>query len=171
MSRWLIMGAVIVAASWPAAGADDSVRLMVPYVKQPKALCGGAAATMVLRYWSDRQTDVREFAPFVDRRAGGISNETLARAIGDRGWNAVQFSGSIDAIKERLRAGQPIVVLTHERGERFHYVVAVGFTSEAIVLHDPARGPFRRIRIDRFARAWRDAGSWALLVLPNAEAR
>jgi peptidase C39-like protein len=58
-----------------------------------------------------------------------------------------------------------------ERGERFHYVVAIGFTDEAIVIHDPARGPFRDVNIDRFVRQWRAAGSWALLVLPNATPR
>ncbi len=147
---------------------DDVVRLSVPYVKQTRALCGGAAAAMMLRFWGDREATAQQFASLVDRGAGGISNAVLTSAIEQRGWNAVQFHGSIESVEDRLRDGQPVIVLTHERGERYHYVVVVGFTNEHVVLHDPARGPSRMMKIDVFSRAWTAAGSWALLVLPNA---
>src|SRR5215510_841385 len=124
----MIAAAILIASS--ASPSEDSVRLAVPYIKQPEAMCGGAAATMVFRFWGATNANVRDFADVVDRRAGGISNEALSRAIDDRGWNAVQFNGSIDSIRDRLRDGQPIVILIHERGERFHYVVAVGFTND-----------------------------------------
>ncbi len=35
-----------------------SVALDVPYLPQTDALCGGAAAAMVFRYWGDRHADV-----------------------------------------------------------------------------------------------------------------
>ena len=151
----------------PIDAADEAVQLSVPYVRQSKALCGGAAAAMVFRFWGAHDARVQDFASLVDRRAGGIANDALARAIEERAWQAVQFKGSIESIRDRMRAGQPVILLTRERGERFHYVVAVGLTNDHIVLHDPARGPSRHVRIDRFVRAWNAAGSWALLVLPK----
>ena len=163
-----LLFAWMVGAYGLAEAIDDEVRLPVPYIRQPKALCGGAAATMVFRYWGDEKTDVRQFAPLVDHRAGGIASDALARAIEDQAWRTVQFRGSIDSMKERIRAGQPVIALTREGRERFHYVVTVGFGGDHIVLHDPARGPFRRVPLDRFVRAWDAAGSWALLVLPKS---
>ena len=52
----------------------------VPFLPQTEALCGGAAAAMVFRYWGDAHADVQEFAPLVDRRAGGIGRGTSGRA-------------------------------------------------------------------------------------------
>jgi hypothetical protein len=55
-----------------AAPAGSGTILEVPYLPQTEALCGGAAAAMLFRYWGDRHADVQQFAPLVDRRAGGI---------------------------------------------------------------------------------------------------
>ena len=51
--------------------------LSVPFLAQTEALCGGAAAAMVLRFWGDRHADVQQFAPLVDRRLGGIAAELV----------------------------------------------------------------------------------------------
>ena len=163
----MLLALLLFSISNPLGAADEAVQLSVPYVRQTKALCGGAAAVMVFRFWGDRAADARQFAPLVDRRAGGIANDALAHAIQERAWQAVQFKGSIESVRERMRAGQPLILLTQEGREHYHYVVAVGMTSDHIVLHDPARGPSRRIKIDRFVRSWNAAGSWALLVLPK----
>ena len=40
--------------------------LTVPFLPQTEALCGGAAAAMVLRYWGERHADVQQFAPLVE---------------------------------------------------------------------------------------------------------
>jgi ABC-type bacteriocin/lantibiotic exporter with double-glycine peptidase domain len=158
---------LFLAAPITVAAGDASLSLTVPYLKQPKMLCGGAAATMVLRFWGEASADARQFEPFIDRKAGGIATDVLAQAVENRSWRAVQFKGSVESVRERLEAGQPVIVLTHERGERYHYVVVVGFTAEEIVVHDPARGPSRRIKVDRFVRDWNAAGSWSLLILPK----
>jgi len=157
--------ALIVGASHRST-ADDAIRLVVPYVKQPEALCGGAAATMVFKYWGDEKADVRQFVPLVDRKAGGIATDVLAKAIEDRAWRVVRFTGSLDSLADRLRARQPVIVLLEDRPHKYHYVVAIGLTAGHIVLHDPARGPARLVRFAKFRRSWEAAASWALLVLP-----
>ena len=52
MSCLLVVASMLVASGRDAA-ASEAVRLTVPYVRQTKALCGGAAAAMVFRYWGD----------------------------------------------------------------------------------------------------------------------
>ena len=115
----------------------------VPFLPQTDALCGGAAAAMVFRYWGDAHADVQEFAPLVDRRAGGIANGVLVDAVRARGWRVGRIERSLDALKARVGEGQPVIVLVPERGNRYHYVVVTGAGDEAIVVHDPSWGPSR----------------------------
>ena len=138
----------------------------VPYLAQTDALCGGAAAAMVFRYWGDVHADPQEFAPIVDRRAGGIANGALVDAVRRRGWQAVELAGGSADLQARLAARQPVVVLIADRGPRYHYVVAVGKTADAVVIHDPAWGPSRAINDVEFDRIWRASGNWGLVILP-----
>jgi ABC-type bacteriocin/lantibiotic exporter with double-glycine peptidase domain len=164
----LLVVASMVVASGPDSAASEVVRLTVPYVRQTKALCGGAAAAMVFRYWGDARADPNQFAPLLDRAAGGLATGVLANAIEDRGWRVVRFTGSIESVADLLRDGRPVIVLLKVRSGRFHYVVVVGTTDTgSIVVHDPARGPSQSLPIQKFLAAWKPAGFWALLVLPG----
>jgi Peptidase C39 family len=140
----------------------------VPYLPQTDALCGGAAAAMVFRYWGDAHADAQEFAALVDRRAGGIANDALTGAVRMRGWRTGRIDGSLDALAARVHDGQPVIVLLPDRGDRYHYVVVTGVSADAIVVHDPAWGPSRTIRAADFERAWQAARFWSLLILPPA---
>jgi predicted double-glycine peptidase len=143
-----------------------SLAIDVPYLPQTDALCGGAAAAMVFRYWGDTHADVQQFAPLVDRRAGGIASDVLAGAIRSRGWRTAHVDGSLEALEARVREGQPVIVLLPDRGKLYHYVVVTGVSDDAIVVHDPAWGPSRSIRAPEFARAWQAAHYWSLVIGP-----
>src|ERR671913_585419 len=62
--------------------------LDVPYIQQSEALCGGAAAAMVMRYWGSTGVYAESFEHLVDRSAGGIRGDVLLADLGRRGWNA-----------------------------------------------------------------------------------
>src|SRR5438128_2375603 len=121
---------------------------------------------MVFRYWGDAHADVQQFAPIVDRRAGGIGDRNLVAAIAARGWQTVRVDGTLDALEQRLRDRQPVIVLLADRRDRYHYVVVVGATEEAIVVHDPSWGPSRYVRRGEFVRLWKASGFWSLVILP-----
>ena len=141
--------------------------LDVPYLSQTEALCGGAALAMVLRYWGDRHADVQQFAPLVDRRAGGIANTTLIAAVEDRGWQTMTLTGTLDSLREQLARNRPVILLIEDRPGRFHYVVAVGGSDAELVFHDPTWGPFRRMSVVDLMRVWQPSHYWALVVLPT----
>ena len=90
-----------------ALSLATSLAMDVPYLAQTDALCGGAAAAMVFRYWGDVHADPQEFAPIVDRRAGGIANGALVDAVRRRGWQAVALAGGSADLQARLDARQP----------------------------------------------------------------
>src|SRR5262245_66590016 len=119
MNAGRIVSGLLVVASMLAGGgrdaaASEAVRLDVPYVKQTKALCGGAAAAMVFRYWGDGQADQNQFARLLDRSTPGIATDVLAQAIEDRGWRVVRFVGSVESVHDLVREERPVIVLLGE---------------------------------------------------------
>ncbi len=162
ISRLLFVLAGVVAQAAPGGAI-----LSVPFLPQTEALCGGAAAAMVYRYWGDRHADVQQFAPLVDRRAGGIRDSVLVAAIRDKGWRVTPSVGSIATLQQSLAARQPAIVLLEDRPNRYHFIVAVGIDDDAVVVHDPTWGPYRRIPIAGFVDAWTPAHFWMLVVLPS----
>ena len=93
----LATAVLVLAVAYPCtagAAAEDQVRLLdVPYLPQSEALCGGAAAAMVMRYWTGSVVHADAFAGLVNEEAGGIRGDDLVRGLRDRGWQAVSFRG------------------------------------------------------------------------------
>lgn len=122
---------------------------------------------MLFRYWGDLHADVQQFAPLVDRIAGGIADTTLIAAIRDKGWTATRVDGSLAALREQLDAGRPVMLLIEDRPGRYHYVVAVGADAGKVVVHDPTWGPSRALSAEALDRAWQPTRSWMLVVTPG----
>lgn len=173
----MLLCATVAAASRAPAFLSDtsgSVRLLdVPYLTQTEDLCGGAAVAMVMRYWGEREVFAEDFAALVDRSASGIATDVLTSDLRRRGWRALPFNAGPapggDWMREQIDRGRPVIALIQVRPGRYHYVVVVAWTSERVILHDPARAPFRVLSRVEFERAWRAAGDWALLLLPSEE--
>ena len=162
------------AQSGDGVGAPVTGRarlLDVPYVPQSEELCGGAAIAMVMRYWGSPPVYADDFAPLVDKSAGGISIGALARAVQDRGWRALPFAGTADDVQSHVTRGRPIIALIEAGPGRFHYVVVVAWTEDRVVFHDPAVSAHRILDITRFERAWQVTGRSSLLVLPRLAER
>ena len=68
-----------------------------------------------------------------------------------------------------LGSGTPVIALVEDRPGRFHYVVIVGWLEDRVIVHDPARAPFRVIAQETFLRAWRVSGNWTLIAQPQAQ--
>ena len=151
-----------------------SARLLdVPYLPQTEDLCGGAAVAMVLRYWGEREVYPEDFAGLVDRSASGIRTDTLAAEVTRRGWRSFPVATAADAsgawLRSQIDQGRPIVALIEVNPGRYHYVVVVAWTETQVVVHDPARAPFRVLPHAEFERDWAAAGRWALLLLPRED--
>lgn len=160
----------LLAAPGRAAGqppARAAAALDVPYLPQTEALCGGAAAAMLFRFWGERHADVQQFAPLVDAKAGGIADTDLTQAIRDKGWIAERLDGSLATIRAEVGAGRPPMLLLEDRPQRYHFVVVVAVDDEGVLLHDPAWGPSRRLSPESLQRAWKPSGYWTLRVTPG----
>ena len=160
--------AVVVALLCTArAYAQDRVELLdVPYLPQSEALCGGAAAAMVMRYWTGAVVYADAFAGLVRKETGGIRGGDLVESLRDRGWQAISFRGDLETIGGHLARRRPVIALIEDRPGRFHYVVIVGLLNGRIVAHDPARAPFRIYDASAFIDAWSRSGHWTMVAMP-----
>jgi hypothetical protein len=171
-ARRLVAAAVLVTAAGPIPyasaqhGAQPLHLLDVPYLPQSELLCGGAAVAMVMRYWGTPNVYAETFADLVDPAAGGIHGSDLLAALRSRGWTADSFSGDGEAVQDRLRASQPVIVLIEDRPGRFHYVVVVGWSASRVIVHDPARAPFRVLDEKAFDAAWSRSDRWTVAPMP-----
>jgi Peptidase_C39 like family len=124
---------------------------------------------MVLRYWGQRDVFPEDFAALVGPGHDGILTGVLASAVRDRGWQALVMTDD-DPAHARIRAeidrGRPVIALIEVGPRTYHYVVIVGGTDRAVVLHDPARAPFQVMPWIDFDRAWTPTARWLMLVLP-----
>jgi hypothetical protein len=141
----------------------------VPYVPQSEALCGGAAAAMVLRYWGVHGVTAETFASLVDPKRDGIPTRALTQTLVDRGWLAMPFAGDAALVRHHLARGRPVIALVEAGPRRYHYVVIVRWTDAEVRVHDPAVGPDQHLAPARFDSAWERTGRWTLLLLPDAE--
>jgi hypothetical protein len=147
--------------------------LDVPYLPQSEALCGAAAIAMVMRFFGATDVYAETFSDLVDPDAAGIRGRDLLAALEARGWQAQSFRGDASIVRAHLDARRPVVALIQDRPGRFHYVVIVGWSSGRVIVHDPARAPFRILDEKPFTDAWAQSGFWTLVVAapPTAAAR
>jgi len=143
--------------------------LPVPYVPQEKDTCGAAALAMVLRYWGREASEAEIAGELVERELQGIRGSRLAELARERGMVAIAFAGEWSVVRGHLAKGRPVVVAIDAGHGRLHEVVVVGLDDQSrqAIVHDPARGPNRRIAVAELERKWAASGRWSLLVTPD----
>lgn len=158
--------ALCAAAIFPSPASAQSP-LAVPYLPQSEALCGGAAAAMVMRFHGARDVYADAFAPLVDWAAGGIRTSALTRALEERGWGTIAGAGDMTRLRAALTLGRPAIALIEDRPGRYHYVVVVSAPEGgAVIHHDPARAPSRSLSEPAFDARWAKADRWMLVLSP-----
>ena len=122
---------------------------------------------MVMRYWGTSAVYAETFADLVDADAKGIRGRELIRALEGRGYAAVAIEGDASRVQGLLAKRRPVIALIEDRPGRFHYVVIVGWRGNRVIVHDPARSPFRVLEAEAFTRAWSASRFWTLVAEPR----
>lgn len=142
--------------------------LDVPYIHQQKDTCGAAALAMVLQYWGVAATHDEVARELLQPELHGIAGSRLAAFAAARGMTAIAHAGDVDHLREFVGKGRPMIVAWAMGHGRHHDVVVTGFDDDGthVIVHDPARGPARRVALETFRRRWAGAGYWTLLIAP-----
>lgn len=147
----------------------------VPFVAGEPGACGPAALSSLLAFWGDPVSadDIgRALAP-PSHSWSGILPMDLARFAASRGsaLQARTLIGSLDVLREHVRRDQPLIAfldLGVGPWRQGHFVVVIGYRdTPGEVLVYSGREPDTTMSYDRFARAWKRGGSWALTLHPS----
>jgi ABC-type bacteriocin/lantibiotic exporter with double-glycine peptidase domain len=141
--------------------------LVVPFLPQEKDTCGMASVAMVAAYWGHSLSHDETARELLQPGHRGIAGSRLVRLAEERGLRAVAYAGDLPHLREFVGKGRPLIVAWGLGRNRYHDVVVVGFDGDRVVVNDPARGPGRRVALDRFEERWARAGHWTLLILPG----
>ena len=156
----------------PASRAAKGFYLELPHVYQVDNYCGPAVLAMVLQYWGrsiDQYQLAKQWTPFPKE---GLSGAQLKEAALKHGFKAYSFKGNIERVSGYLRKGIPVIAavdssrLTRSSN---HFVVLVGWDPRhrEWIVHDPAKGAYRRWRSPNFERRWAKLLHWSLIVVPG----
>lgn len=169
---WFAVVLSATMAMGPTPGQNRPL-LDVPYVAQTPELCGGAAVSMVMRYWGARNVVPEDFQALVVPAERGIPTSDLTSAIRSRRWQALigppDGAEAWQVMEQDVNRGRPVIALIEVSPNTYHYVVVVGLTTREIVVHDPARSPFQVLSRADFERAWAVTKFWSVVMLPPAD--
>lgn len=163
-----LAGCVSTPAKFPT---EHPVELTsTPFFPQRIHECGPAAlATVLVSSGVDVTPDVLTDKVYLPGRRGSLQLELIAATRG-YGRLAYPLPSSLDAITQNVAAGSPVLVLQNLALKQFpawHYAVVIGFDPqrETVILRSGATERLE-MPLKKFARTWRNAGEWAVVVLP-----
>ncbi len=156
--------------------------LDVPFVAQQKDGCGAACGAMVMQYWERHEGEpvhaeakpTQIFRALYSGPAHGIYASAIVRYFKQNGYRAFAFSGQPADLEPQLAQGRPLIAaLKPDSSPSLHYVVVAGLdqTQQLILVNDPAQRKLLKEDQSRFERAWKAAGYWILLAVPETNAR
>lgn len=115
----------------------------VPYIMQKAEHCGPATLAMIFNFWGINITQ-DEIAQeiYSSELKGTLSIEMVLYAI-QKGFEAEMYNGSLQDLKNRIKAGFPLIVSHREDEEnkRVHYLVVLGFNDnkKVVYIHSDVR--------------------------------
>jgi len=110
------------------AGAENRIDY------QTDGKCAAYAAAYLLRHFGEN-ADGEELFPELKRQFGFVSANSIVNVFEQHGYRAKARHGSVDALKQRLTEGHPIIVFVQIPGDT-HYAVVVGYDEQHIYLAD-----------------------------------
>lgn len=171
----VFLGRLLPAAPQQSAG----VWLDVPFVKQTEDGCGSAAMSMLMQYWSAHGAQMNSYRAdssliqkqLYSPKDRGILASGMEGYLRKSGFRVFPMNGEWKDVQEQLKLGRPLIVSLQPGNAKspLHYVVVTGmdWQSEAVFVHDPARGKLLRIARAAFEKEWQPNHNWMLLALPE----
>jgi len=141
----------------------------VPFYPRDDYQCGPASLAGVLNYWGVSVSPGDIAREIFSPSAGGTLNFDMSLYVQSRGLHALQYSGSIEDIKEKIKSSHPLIVLVDYGFSIYqvnHYMVVVGFADEEVVVNS-GRVQRRLIPARAFMKAWKRTNYWTLLISPH----
>jgi ABC-type bacteriocin/lantibiotic exporter with double-glycine peptidase domain len=153
-------------ASAPAVHDRALVIRNVPFFPQEDYQCGPASLAGVFNYLGLRTTPGIIAQDIFSKSAGGTLTIDMVLYAREKGFSAVDYSGSMNDLREKISAGSPLIVMVDygfSVWQKNHFMVVTGYDDKGIVVNSgEEQGEF--IGNDRFLRTWKKTGNWSLWI-------
>jgi ABC-type bacteriocin/lantibiotic exporter with double-glycine peptidase domain len=177
VSRFALIGWLLLAALVGQAQVPHGVWIDVPFVHQPREGCGAASLSMVMQYWAQQQrraAGVTSDVEAIQRQLylpseHGIPASSMAAYLREHGFEVFALSGRWSDLATQLRKGRPLIVALRPAGQReLHYVVVDGIDPGRglVMMNDPAERKLLSQERAGFEKDWNATGDWMLLAVP-----
>lgn len=166
---FLFPGCATLSDNQPVQGRNITLLEAIPFYPQEDYQCGPASLAGVLNYWgvavSPREVAGEIFSP----SAKGTLNFDMPLYVRSKGLEALQYSGSLVDLREKIRFSYPLIVLVDYGFSVYqlnHFMVVVGFYDEGVVVNS-GKKEGQLISSQDFLKSWERTKYWTLLVKPK----
>jgi predicted double-glycine peptidase len=141
----------------------------VPFYPQEMYQCGPASLATLLNYWGMHVTPEEVAAEIFSQSARGTLTIDMMLYAKRKDLQAIQYSGSLQDIKEKIDRGYPLIVLV-DYGfwsyQQNHFMVLFGYNEEGVIVHS-GRERKKFVPLEDFLKPWEKTRFWTLLVTPK----
>ncbi|HMK55314.1 MAG TPA: C39 family peptidase [Dissulfurispiraceae bacterium] len=170
----IIMVALLLSAcsSSPVKPHVNAVVLdNVPFFPQEDYQCGPASLAGVLHYWGS-SVDIGEIANAIfSKSARGTLTIDMVLYAERLGYSATQYSGSLDDLRSKIRAGYPLVVLVDYGIYVYrvdHFMDIIGYDDNGVIVNS-VRSEKIYLSNEDFLKSWKRTNNWTLWIKPKGK--
>ncbi|MFN3479949.1 MAG: C39 family peptidase [Thermodesulfovibrionales bacterium] len=138
----------------------------VPFYPQEDYQCGPSSLAGVMNYYGFNLTPQEIASEIYSKSARGTLDLDLLFYAEKKGLEAEKYNGSINDLKEKVKAGYPLIVLVdygYGPIQVNHFMVIIGY-NESGVFANSGREEKKFITYKEFLRVWDRTGNWTLLI-------
>jgi predicted double-glycine peptidase len=163
---------VCCATGAPRTGEEAVTIGGVPFFSQEAYQCGPTALAIVLDYWYQKTGTDKWLTP--EQIAADIYSPTAKGILGidlvlygrKTGFEALQYSGNVADLRERVDGGTPVIILV-DYGLSFyqsnHFMVVTGYSHSGVIVNS-GRHENQLISHRELDRIWKKTDYWSLVL-------
>ncbi|MFN3395872.1 MAG: C39 family peptidase [Thermodesulfovibrionales bacterium] len=138
----------------------------VPFYPQEDYQCGPSSLAGVMNYYGINISPDDIASEIYSKSARGTLDLEMLFYVERKGLKAEKYRGSLNDLRERIRAGYPLIVLVdygYGPIQVNHFMVIIGY-NESGVFANSGREERKFIPFKEFLKVWDRTGNWTLLV-------
>lgn len=138
----------------------------IPFYPQKEYQCGPSALAGVLNYYGVNVSPEEIASEIYSKSARGTLDMDMLFYVEKKGLKAEKYRGSLNDLRERIKAGHPLIVLVDYGYGPFqanHFMVIVGYNKSGVFANSGMEER-KFIPNEDFLRVWDRTGNWTLLV-------
>jgi len=157
------------AASWNVIEPGGSRMIEdIPFFPQEIYQCGPSSMAGIMHYWNAKDSPEAIAEEIYSKSAKGTLTMDMVIYAREKGFEVVEYEGSIPDLKENIDLGYPLIILV-DYGfwvyQRNHFMVVIGYNRDGIIVNS-GKEQYKVIPANTLLKTWKKTARWTLLIRP-----